>query len=143
MWQRIQTLYLLISTGLVVSLFFVNYASVIGPDGDTLKIVFSQKLPFLLLTIMLLTANLSAILTFKLRILQMRVAVIAGLLALGLEGWVTVDFLRYREELVFAISAVFPLVVAILDFMAARNIMLDEAMVQEASRLRGPRKKRK
>lgn len=143
MWQRIQTLFLLIAIGLVVALFFTNYASVIGPEGDIVKIGFSEKLPFLLLTIMLLTANMSALLTFKLRILQMRVAVIAGLLALGFEAWIAVDFFRYNEDLVFAVSAVFPLVVAILDFMAARNIMLDEAMVQEASRLRGPRKKRR
>lgn len=143
MWQRIQTLYLLVAIGLVVSLFFVGYATVIGSDGETAKILFSEKLPFLLLTIMLLTANMSALLTFKLRILQMRVAVIAGLLALGFEAWVAVDFFRYHNDLVFAISAVFPLVVAILDFMAARSIMLDEAMVQEASRLRGPRKKRR
>lgn len=143
MWQRIQTLYLLIATGLVVALFFVNYTSVIGPDGEVARICFSEKLPFLLLAIMLLTAELSSILTFKLRILQMRVAVIAGLLALGFQGWVAVDFFRYHNELVFSIPAVFPLVIAILDFMAARNIMLDEAMVQEASRLRGPRKKRR
>ncbi|MBO5194109.1 MAG: DUF4293 family protein, partial [Bacteroidales bacterium] len=33
-------------------------------------------------------------------------------------------------------TAVFPIVAAILDFLAARNIFLDEAMVQSASRLR-------
>ena len=38
--------------------------------------------------------------------------------------------------MVFSFTAAFPLVAAILDVMAAKNIMLDEMMVQAHSRIR-------
>ena len=143
MWQRVQTLYLAVASVLVGSLFFSRFATVLGPEGESVDIMYYEKLPFLLFLISLFSANVIALITFKARILQMRVSVLAALLLVGFQIWLAVDFFSHRNDRVFSFTAVFPLVAAILDVMAARNIFLDEAMVQSASRLRSSRKKRK
>ena len=43
MWQRIQTLYFAIATGLVASMFFSNIATVIGPGGEELGIRYYEN----------------------------------------------------------------------------------------------------
>ena len=143
MWQRVQTLYLAVASVLVGSLFFSRFATVLGPEGESVDIMYYEKLPFLLFLVSLFSANVIALITFKARILQMRVSVLAALLLVGFQIWLGVDFFSHRNEMVFSFTAVFPLVAAILDVMAARNIFLDEAMVQSASRLRSSKKKRK
>lgn len=136
-------MYLGIATAIVVSFFFSPLARVIGEGGAEEIIRFGDKLIYLLFTITCLTAHVCCIFAFKFRLLQMRVAVIAGLLMLGYQGIVVYDFIRWHNELVFMFTAVLPFVAAVLDFMAARNIMLDEAMVQSAARLRSSRKNRR
>lgn len=143
MWQRIQTLYLAIASILTGSLFFCRMATVLGPDGASVDIMYYEKLPFLLFLISLFSANVIALCTFKARILQMRVCILASLLLLGFQIWLGVDFLKNRNDMVFSITAVFPIVAAILDVLAARAIALDEAMVQSAARLRSSRRKKK
>lgn len=143
MWQRVQTLYLGIACFLVASLFFVKLATVIGAEGAEESIRYSEKLIYLLFTIMAITAHVICLLTFKFRLLQMRLAVIAGLMMLGFQGIVVYDFIRFHNDIVFSFTAVFPIVIAILDFIAARNIVLDEAMVQSSARLRNMKKNRR
>lgn len=142
MWQRVQTLYLAIATILTASLFFCNVATIIGPEGEILTIRYYERLAYLLFMISLLSAEVISLLSFKTRMLQMRVAVLAGLLMTGFQIWLGVDFFVHRKEMVFSITAIFPLVCAILDFMAARAIALDEAMVQSASRIRKSKRRK-
>ncbi len=142
MWQRIQTLYLGISTVLTVSMFFSNFATVLGPDGASEKIGYGEYVPYLLFLIMLTAASMSAIATFKTRTLQMRVCILTAILQLAFQLWLTVDIIRHWNEMVFSITAVFPLVAFILDLLAARGIFMDEAIVHAASHLRGDRRKR-
>lgn len=140
MWQRIQTLYLAISTGLIISLFFSTMAVAVGVAGDTATIAYSEKLPYLCLMISILSANLLALVLFKYRPLQMRVAMIAALLLIGFQIWLAVDYFRAPDGIVFKFNAVFPLVAAILDILAVRGIMADQLMVQSYSRLRSRKK---
>ncbi len=142
MWQRVQTLYIGIATALIVSLFFCNFARIIGPEGDEVTIRYSEKLLYLLVLIMLFTANVIALFSFKNRILQMRVCVLAAILLFAFQILVAVDVIRNMHDMVFSFTAVFPLVAVILDIMAARGIMMDEMMVKTASSLRSARKKR-
>jgi len=74
----------------------------------------------------------------------MRLSVIEAIIMTAFQIWIGFDFLRMRNdsELVFSITAVFPIIAAILNVMAARNIALDEAMVQSAYRLRQSRRKK-
>ena len=143
MWQRIQTLYLAIALALVGSLFFCKMATILGADGALETIKFTEKTGYLLCIIMLFTANLLSLLTFKFRMLQMRVCIITALMLLGFQIWIAVDFFNNKAQFVYSFTAVFPLVAAILDVIAARAILMDEAMVREANRLRKSKKNRK
>lgn len=140
MWQRIQTLYLAIATILTCSLFFSKVATIVGPEGEDIAIMYYEKLPYLLFIIMVSAANAISLISFKARNIQMRLSVISALLLIAFQIWLGVDFLANRKDLIFSYTAVFPLIAAILDMLAARNIFLDEAMVQAASRLRASRK---
>lgn len=139
MWQRIQTLYLGISTALIFSMFFCTFATVIGPDGAEITIGYHEKLAYLTMLIMLFTAQVAATASFKAMFLQARVSIIAALMAVGFQIWLGVDFLRFRNEMVFSFTMLFPLAAAILDFMAARKSLVDE-MTLTAIKLKRKRK---
>ena len=143
MWQIIQTLYLGLSLGFVIALFFAVAASVEGGNGEMVDIYFHEKTSYLIFCGMLLSGTVGALLSFKVRLLQMRVAVITALIALGFQIWLGVDYLQNRNEMIFHIGMVFPAVCTILDLLAARGAMLDEAMVQSSARLRSPRKRKR
>ena len=143
MWQRIQTLYLGISTALIFSMFFCIFATIVGPDGSEVTIRYSEKLPYLTLLIMLITAHIAATASFKTFFLQARVGVIAGLLALGFQIWLGIDILLNRGEMSFSFTTLFPLAAAFLDFIAAKQSIVDEMTVQAVKSARKAGRKRK
>lgn len=143
MWQRIQTLYLAVATALLTSMFFCKFATILGPDGVEISIKYFEKVPYLVLLTVALAGNVFSLFAFKIRIPQMRVAMVAALILLAFQIWIIVDVVRGWNEMVFSVTALFPLVAMVLDILAARNIMLDEAMVQSASRLRASKRRRK
>ena len=143
MWQRIQTLYLAVATALLTSMFFCKFATILGPDGVEISIKYVEKVPYLVLLAVALAGNVFSLFAFKIRIPQMRVATVAALILLAFQVWIIVDVVRGWNEMVFSVTALFPLVAMVLDILAARNIMLDEAMVQSASRLRASKRRRK
>ena len=142
MWKSIQTLYLGISTVLMAALFFCNFATIIGPDGTEVTIRYYEKTPYLILMIMTLTAHVCAVFSYKLRFLQARVCIITALLALGMQVWFFMDFMKFRHDMVFSITMVFPLVMTILDVMAAKNSLVDEMTVTAVRSVRRSRKGR-
>lgn len=143
MWQRIQTLYIAIATGLVASLFFCNIASIIGPSGEEIGIRYYEKSSFLVLMIMMLTAHVCALFCYKSWALQARVCILAGLLTLGFQIWLGIDFFRFRHEMVFNITGVFPIVCTILDIMAARSALIDQFTISAISSTRRTGKARR
>ena len=132
MWQRVQTLYLAIATGLVAALFFCNKA------GD---ISFVSYWPYLVLLILSVLLHILALTTWKFRIFQVRTTVLAALITLALQVWLVVDFIVTGNDPLFRVPALFPLVAVILDVLAARGIWADELMVRSASRLRSSKRK--
>jgi len=134
MWQRIQTLYLLLATGLVAALFFCTKA------GD---ITYTEYWPYAILLILIAFLQVMATTTWKHRVFQMRTATLSAIILVALQIWLAVDFFRTHNDPVFSITAVFPIVAAILDFLAARNILADEMMVRSADRLRAAKRKKK
>ena len=143
MWQRIQTLYLGVATALMFSMFFCIFATIIGPDGAEITIAYREKLPYLVLMVMLITAHIAATASFKTFFLQARVSIIAGLLALGFQIWIGIDILLNMNEMSFSFTALFPLAAAALDFMAAKRSMVDEMTVQAVRSTRKNRRKKK
>ncbi len=129
------------AAALVFAMFFCTFSTIIGPDGAEAAIGYSEKWPYLMLMIMLFIAQVAATASFKVFILQARVATIAALLAVGFQIWLGVDMLRYRNEMSFSITAVFPLAVAVLDFMAAKRSMVDEMTVAAVRSVKKARKK--
>ena len=124
MWQRIQTLYLLIASGLLVAMYFQPYGT-----------------GFIILFSIALAAQLLAIVALKSRTLQMRLSNLAALLLLGLQIWMAVSYFTAAPRPSLSFTAIFPIVAAILDFLAARAILRDELLVRSASRLRASKRK--
>ena len=142
MWQRIQTLYLALATALLSSMYFCKFATIVGPEGSELNIMYWEKIPYLVLLTLCAAGNLFSLFAFDIRMPQMRVATASAILLLAFQCWIVVDFASLWNEMTFSVTALFPLVAAILDILAARSILLDEAMVQSSARLRASRRKR-
>lgn len=142
MWQRLQTLYLAISTIIVASFFFTDMAVILTPEGTELSIKYSEKIIYLIFNIMLISGMGTALFSFKVRLLQLRVTVLMSILLLGFQAWLGYDFFMNKDNMVFSFTIVLPIVAIILNLLAVRAIALDEAMVQSSARLRGGRRRR-
>ena len=112
MWNRIQTLYLAISTALVVALFFCRFATDLA-EGEIIR--YYEKTSYLLMLIMLLTAHVFAICTYKSPMLQARVSIISALALIGFQIWLGVDFLMYMNDFSFSVTMLFPHIVPALE----------------------------
>lgn len=142
MWQRVQTLYLGISTLLIALMFFINKAVILGTGSEIAEeIRYLPYVPYLILIILITLLNLLALTTYKIRVFQMRTAILAALITLALQGWIVLDYFTADDSVIFKASAIFPLISVICDILAAKNIYSDELMVQSFNSLR-TRKKR-
>ena len=142
MWQRIQTLYIGIATALTTAMFFCRMATIIGPEGNDIDIRYYEKLPYLMMLIMLLTAGICAVFTYKSRLLQARVCILTALMLIGFQIWLGIDFIRYHNDMVFSITLLFPIVSAILNAIAARGNLVDEMTLQAVKSAKKARKKK-
>ena len=141
MWQRIQTLYLAIAVALTAVLLAGNAAAQTGADGLVMIKYTAIAKPYMLILLIVLTLiEALALLSFKVRILQMRLAVVAGLIAFGLQAWLGVMYFT-SPGYVFRWTVIFPLLIAICDFLAARGAFQDQLVVESAQRLRSRRKR--
>ena len=143
MWQRIQTLYIGIATALTIALFFCRMATIIGPGGEELDIMYHEKLPYLVMLIMLLTAGVCSIFSFKSWALQARVCMLTALMQIGFQIWLGVDFFRFRTDMVFSFTMIFPIVSAILNIMAARSALVDAMTMQAVKSTKKVRKNKR
>ncbi len=144
MWQRLQTLYLCIATGLIVALFFSVKAFTLGPGGvHSVELTYIKYTPYLILLILITILQLLAVFTFNARVFQMRTVVLSAILMIALQAWIGVDYFTADKEWIFKFTAVFPLVAAILNFIAARLILRDQLLVESVSHLRSRKKNHK
>lgn len=130
MWKKLTTYLTLIATLLVGAMFFCSFASIIGPEGDVLKIRYHEKIPYLVMLIMLISGCLFSVLTHKLPFLQARVCMLTGLMLIGFQIWLGVDFFNYHSEMVFSLTMLFPLLAASLEIIAARRALVDGMTLQ-------------
>ena len=143
MWKKIHTIYSIVATLLSASMFFFSFATIIGPEGTELKIMYYEKLPYLFMLIMLLAAGVCSIFTYRNGFLQARVCILTALMLIGFQIWLGVDFLRFRTDMVFSISAIFPIVAAILNVLAARGALVEGMTLQTAEKVLKNKKKRR
>lgn len=138
MWQRIQTLYLLVSTALVIALCLGHACTVEGTAVSYWQI---QK-PFFGILLGILTGIVVlALLVFKVRILQMRLAVVGAMIALGMQAWLGWLYFTHKEA-IFSWTVIFPLVICISNLLAARGCFQDQLMVESAYRVRERRRRK-
>lgn len=142
MWQRVQTLYLAIATVLVASLFWSDVARIDVPDGAPEYLAYTSRKIYLVWLILLTVIQVLALGGYKWRMKQLRVVIVAAVMCLGFQGWLVYDFIQLHDSMLFSWTALFPIVAAVLDALAAKNILLDQALVVSANRLRLPRKKK-
>ncbi len=149
MIQRIQTLFLLLATGALGSQFFVPYLHVGENDSARTIASLSDGMltptdnPGLLgLTGLGALISLIAVFLFKNRPLQTRLALtsagicvmIAVLLAFTIK--MTLDQSPEGGSIQFALGVALPVLAIILNWLAARAIRKDEALVRSMDRLR-------
>jgi hypothetical protein len=141
MWKKAQTYFVGIATLLTIIMFFCRLATIIGPGGEDLAIMYYEKLPYVVMLIMLLTAGICAIFCHKFPLLQARVCVLSALMLVGFQLWLGVDFIRFHNDMVFSVTTIFPIIGAILNIMAARKALIDGMTLQAVKSLRKSRKK--
>ena len=147
MLQRIQTVYLLIAALLLGMLYLYPLADIsVGSEIYQFNIngifkgaekVFSG-LPLMLFLTLIIFLHIYVIFGYKKRIRQMRVLGFTIILLVGLSG--LFFFFAYAgfegATASFRIPVAFPVVAAILDYLAIRNIGKDEALIRSIDRLR-------
>ena len=143
MIQRIQTLFLLLASGLIISLFFSKIYS--NSAGEVLLYV--KDYTSLVLTLVSSVLGITTIFNFKKRIFQIRLCNLNSLILIGFQSYLLIKYLKSStffaeaDGTYLSFTIIFPIVAAILNFLAMRYIARDEAMVIAASRLRPARKK--
>ena len=141
MWQRIQTLYLLISAALIAALCFSTAYTAASPEGLVKVSYWQLQKPYFGILLGILAAMvLLALTVYKSRILQMRLATLSAIVALGMQGWLAWMYFTF-EGAVFGWTAIFPLVICISNLLAARGCFQDQLMVESAYRVRDRRKR--
>ena len=127
-----------------MALFFSVKAFTLGPGGvHSVELTYIKYTPYLILLILITILQLLAVFTFNARVFQMRTAVLSAILMIALQAWIGVDYFTADMELIFRFTAVFPLVAAILNFIAARLILRDQLLVESVSHLRSRKKNHK
>jgi len=135
MLQRIQTLLLVAATILLGSLFFSTMAYTSAE-----RVKYTEFLPFLIFTIITTSIALISIFLYRHRIIQIRLSIFNTIILVAYQAWLLYYFFSRPEGTVFSITAVFPIVAAILSFIAMKYITRDEALVVFTSRLRSKKR---
>ncbi|HBI81191.1 MAG TPA: hypothetical protein DDY04_04425 [Bacteroidales bacterium] len=155
MIQRIQSLFLLFTVILLAILVATPFATfVIEPQMvkyslsvfglskvDNAVVEKVQSLWFLLGFILLvILISLVTIFLYRRRILQIRLCILSVIMLVGLQGVMYYIVYAYGQNLnskpQYSIVFIFPLISAILNFLALRAIARDEALIRSINRLR-------
>lgn len=149
MIQRIQTVFLLFAFLLTGILFFVPFASFLPGNGYGLSlsgieitgnIKVKQPEWLIFLGSATLTLIFGTIFLFKKRKMQMRLTIAAIIMALGLNAYMYLVVQHYHSllnaEIKYGFVFVFPLISAILLWLAYRAINKDEQLIRSLDRLR-------
>ena len=131
MIQRIQSAFLLAATSLLATLFFSDMAENLQ---ETVK--FTDIVPLLIFDIITTFVAFTTIFLYRHRMLQIRLSIFNAIILLAFQGWIIYLFVIRPEGTLFTINSVFPIIAAILTWLAIRYIGRDEALVKSVNRLR-------
>jgi hypothetical protein len=154
MIQRIQTVYLLIAEILIGILFFVPFAGISGKDGSIYRFdlkglsldgilkseIASGSMPLILLWAVSMILIVVTIFMYKNRKQQIWFSIITIFILLGFGSLIFYFVLSNAKLLAgshsFRIFMIFPVIAAILSYMARRAIGKDEMLVRSIDRIR-------
>ncbi len=154
MIQRIQTLYLLIANLLLATLIFLPLAEMVDKQGILYQLnmtgvtkegaagggELSSTLPVISLFCLIISMIMLIIFQYKSRARQIRLSYVVIFLLLALTGAVYFYIRQYDNtlggEYSVNISASFPLIAAVLVYLAIRGIVKDENLVKSIDRIR-------
>lgn len=128
MWQRFQTLLLLIVAGLLLAMFMTDMCYTLTEAGRY-SIRFTERSQFLIFTFTTFVLSILTIANFKKRLLQIRICIINTILLVAYQVWILIEFFKINEVYSLTIPALFPAICVILLILAIRYIGRDEAMV--------------
>ncbi|MDX9929235.1 MAG: DUF4293 domain-containing protein [Bacteroidales bacterium] len=154
MIQRIQSLYILVAVFLCSLLLYGNIGSFADAAGAEYELRFNGLYQFaagswnktenvIPLAIMLVSMPLFSLVTlllYKFRKLQIRAAIFTLLLLIGevllLAWYLFYASVKYDASVIFNLKISFPLVSAILMYLAFRGILKDELLIRSFDRIR-------
>lgn len=154
MIQRIQTLYLLVAELLIGLLFFAPFADITAGNGNLFKVdlngiyqsgvnkpeMFQHNWLILAVVVICIIVLLATLVMFKNRKLQIKLSTIDLLLCLILSGLIFFKVWSGASQLSGSYSltvfSVFPVIAAILIFLAIKAIGKDEMLVRSIDRIR-------
>lgn len=152
MIQRIQSIYLLVASILLATLFAYPLAELLSSDGQLFIYNFNGisieneeglyllTVPPIILLSILVGISFISIFLYKKRVVQMRLNsfnIILMLGYLGLNYYYIQNFSKQLDGVVsYQIAAVFPFIAAILTYLAIRAIGKDEALIRSMDRIR-------
>jgi hypothetical protein len=152
MIQRIQTVYLLVVSILLATMFFYPLAELLSADGklftynyngltaESEDILYLLTIPPVILLGITLGISFISIFLYKKRILQMRLNsfnIILMIGYLGLNYYYLQNFSKQLDGVIsYQIAAIFPFIAAILTYLAIRAIGKDEALIRSMDRIR-------
>lgn len=136
MWQRFQTLLLLICAGLLIAMFSADMCYVMVPaegsaSGELTRyaIKFVNRSQFIIFTFVTLALSVIAIFYYKARVLQIRICIINILLLVAYQIWILVSFFQLKSVYTFTVATLFPFACIVLLLLAIRYIWRDESEV--------------
>ena len=133
----------MISAALCAALLFGTAYKVADPEGMLEVSYFQLQKPFFAILLCILSfLVVLALIVYKSRILQMRLAVLSGIIALGMQIWLAWMYFSF-EGAVFRWTVILPMVICICNFLAARGCFQDQLVVESAYRVRERRRKKR
>ncbi len=154
MIQRIQSIYLLLALAFGVSMFFtqqisfttesmnyiLNFKGILQETQGAWEVI-SSTVALTILLILTPLVSLVTILLYKKRLVQIRLCAANIGLLLGTTGLIYYFGREAAKQLPdtvlsYNITAVFPLIAAVLTYLALRAIGKDEALIRSVDRIR-------
>ena len=141
MIQRIQSLWLIITSAIAAFIWFTPIYTGIAADGIEKTYTISESLPLMLIVALSILVPLVTIFLFKKRDLQKKFILLQIVFALGIHLFEYFNAEKFKTDFTIQqghwhIGAIAPFFMIAFLFFAYRGIRKDEKMLSEADRLR-------
>jgi len=154
MIQRIQSLYLLISSIIISFLIYSPLAFVIMPENNVSKLysyglknisnsiltIDINPVPLIILSVVAAMLGLITIFLYKKRKIQIWLSILNIIILLIISG-LTIYYcsflsINYNAQVNYTITAIFPFISVILLFLSIKAIQKDEKLIRSIDRIR-------